>query len=229
MLSLVAIVFLAAVSSSHNLRPLVSVAAPVLEKSESMRTMREEKISLPVSSGNSVEIAIERLGLDAISQIPSETKALMGKTYGVWVNSGVFVSPKDTIYFAVSDSYLCGAQNCLWVLFRYDELRDELRHIPGEIFGTNITFSPSPQRDLVILESQSAAGACRGSFSLFVLDTNDDTLGEIPLESGFDLSYTESVQWIDNDTVEIVAGLKNCSKERGSSFVQRRYQHHIPR
>ncbi len=191
-------------------RQSASVVETNMNEESPIPTEFQKTVLITSASSSPIEISIDRLGLDRISGILPETKQYMGSAYGVWNGGDSFEYPRGIFYFAVADSYLCGAQNCNWVFFRYDQTRDQIRHLPGSIRGTYLAFVPSPQNTFVLLQSETTSGSCLGSYSLALLNLISGTISDIDMYDDFNLETITSLHWRNDREIDLDISLTNC-------------------
>lgn len=162
-----------------------------------------------------------RLNLDNMFEIPRE----LTSRDSLRIYDEVVEYPKRVFYFFASTFYMCGAQNCAWVLYRYDAENEILEIIDNDIFGASVSLYPNPDFTRMAIMRYVQGGYCNTGEYISVLDLSSFEKKAVnEFNENYDMAQIESLEWVDNETVRFKMNYINC-EEGGSNKIEELYEY----
>jgi len=158
------------------------------------------------------KIPTEQLDLNRILQIPPDVQ----EWNSIHLDNIVIEHPRGVFYFLVATTWSCGANNCSWILYRYDVNQDILEVIDDNLSGGVYLYLSPNYQNLAVLRHVNA-GLC-GSSYLEIMDLEDFEKQKV---TGFKNEfwpgvYINSLTWTNNNQIEFKTSHYNCgAPERG--------------
>ena len=155
------------------------------------------------------KISAERLNLDEIFKVSEDVK----KWSSIYLYPEIIESPQNIFYFLAADSYSCG-QNCHWIFYRFDAIKNRLEIIDKDIFGLAIKFQPSPDSKKLALISNSYGGLCNSGDYFKIIDLISFKKERIEgyIDNTYSAFFIDSLFWKNNQEVEFAVYYKTCPK-----------------
>jgi len=156
-----------------------------------------------------------RLQLDSMFQIPNDETS----DNSIRIHDEVIEYPENVFYFLASTFYMCGAQNCTWVLYKYDIENDSLEIINNDIFGASVGLYPNPDFDKIAVTRHVHGGYCNSGNYVNMIDLLKLESEKInKFNESYQTSYLEFLNWKDNDRIEFEITYSSCDSdfEQGS-------------
>jgi len=151
-----------------------------------------------------------RLQLDSICQIPIDETS----DNSIRIHNEIIKHPKNVFYFLASTFYMCGAQNCTWVLYKYNIENDFLELIADDIFGASIGLYPSPDFNKIAVTRHVHGGYCNsGGYVDMVYLLNSEKVKVNNFNESYQTSYINSLEWKDNNKIVFEITYSNCESD----------------
>lgn len=154
--------------------------------------------------------SLARLRLNELANIPASQQSQQIIHLGL----DVVERPVHVFIFSLATSWLCGVDNCGWMVFRYNAEKDVLDLIAKDILASSLDFHLSPGGSQMAISSQFAAGFCNGGAYLDFLDLQSMRMEPV---GGFEdtvyaASYLQSLQWKNETDIEFTI-VYSCNRE----------------
>ncbi|MBI4652883.1 transglycosylase SLT domain-containing protein [Candidatus Kuenenbacteria bacterium] len=154
------------------------------------------------------KISVKRLNIEKIFQIPKDFK----EWNLIHLYPKLLQGPNNNFYFLAATSYTCGAQNCTWVLYKYNFSKDKLEIIDKNIFGSQIEFYPSLNFKKLALLSFYHSGYCNGKDYLEIINLDNFQKQEINKfhNDSFFAENIPNFNWENNEIIKFETKYYNC-------------------
>ncbi|TRZ78343.1 lytic transglycosylase domain-containing protein [bacterium] len=151
-----------------------------------------------------------RLQLDSMFQIPIDETS----DNSIRIYDEIIEYPENVFYFLTSTFYMCGAQNCTWVLYKYDIENDSIEFVADDIFGASIGLYPNPDFNKIAVTRHVHGGYCNSGGYVNVVDLlNLETKKVNKFNESYQTSYINFLKWKDNDKIEFGITHSNCDPD----------------
>lgn len=165
-------------------------------------------------------ISTDSLKLDELFKIPDELASHDSIRIGDKI-----VKSGNLFYFFASTFYMCGAQNCAWVLYKYDAKNDILELIDKDIFGASVSLYPNPDFTKMAIMRYVQGGYCNTGEYISVLDLSSFEKKAVnEFNENYDMAQIEFLEWVDNETLRFSINYINCGEE-GMDRVEKLYEY----
>ncbi len=152
-----------------------------------------------------------RLQLDSMFQIPID---VMSDDSIHIMDDEIIEYPRNVFYFLVSTFYMCGMQNCTWLLYKYDIETDFLKLVDDDIFGASISLYLSPDFNKIATRRHVHGGHCNsGEYVSVIYLLNSEKVKVNDFNESYQTSYINSLEWKNNDKIEFEITYSSCESD----------------
>jgi len=131
----------------------------------------------------------------------------------IYIADELLESPKNTFYFLVSATGMCGAQNCTWIIYQYNSEDDRLTAL-GNIFGAMIKLYLSPDYKKLATISYYHGGSCGGKSYIDIIDLSNLENMELEVsDNSYRSSYIDFLEWEDKEKIRFKMLYSDCGFE----------------
>lgn len=163
----------------------------------------------------SLMLSLPRRVLDLNKHFPR--KEGLGWPDLVHIDGEVSIREGDTLFFPVSRSGYCGANNCTWYLYAYWLGEANPQPILGNIFGNVTKILLSPDKEKIAVLSYVHGGHCNDGEYLYILDRKSGETARIEALNlaEYLTTHSTSLRWMDDSALEAVVTNSNCGLADG--------------
>ncbi len=168
------------------------------------------------------KIAAQLLNLDEFFQTPSDVRGWNS----IHLAGEVIENPENVFYFLAATTWSCGANNCHWILYRFNAQESKLEIVDKDIFGMVANFYLSPNSQKLAFVSNVHGGFCDNGDYLTVIDLSNLKKEEVKnyIDNAFSAFYIKAVSWKNNQEIEFDTEYHTCL---GSVIAKRIWRYNI--